>query len=145
MKNNIYPFPQGSERQVLKKSINTVKRKRKSGKVGRIIISSLRWLWFALRITLANMLHIATVAFFAFLHAFKGFIFVMGGLGCIIMYYHLDKHFMASDNYTIPFFVGLWVMACAGEVITSMLHSTMPFHRLFSVLVREEEHSDAHY
>lgn len=142
---NIYPFPQGEQRQAVKKSIKTTNRKKKLSKAGQILMSGILWLWFALRITLANMLHIATVSFFAFLHAFKGFIFVMGGLGCIIMYYHLDKHFTASDNYTIPFFVGLWVMACAGEVITSMLHSTMPFHRLFSVLVREEEKSDAHY
>ncbi|MCX2956269.1 MAG: hypothetical protein K7J15_00255, partial [Candidatus Regiella insecticola] len=91
------------------------------------------------------MLHIATVTFFAFLHAFKGFIFVIGGFGCIIMYYHLDKHFTAPDNYTIPFFVALWVMACAGEAITSMLHYAMPFHRLLEVLAREEENSDAHY
>lgn len=145
MKNNIYQFPQGAERQVVKKSINTVKRKRKLGKVGRVIMTGICWLWFALRITLANMLHIATVTFFAFLHAFKGFIFVIGGLGCIIMYYHLDEHFTASDNYTIPFFVALWVMACAGEAITSMLHYAMPFHRLLAVLVREEENSAAHY
>ncbi|WP_235667883.1 hypothetical protein [Candidatus Williamhamiltonella defendens] len=43
-----------------------------------------------------------------------------------------------SDNYTIPFFMWLCVMACAGELIMSMLHSTMPCHQLFSVLVREE-------
>lgn len=145
MKNNIYQFPQGAERQVVKKSINTVKRKRKLGKVGLIIMTGIRWLWFALRITLANMMHIATVTFFAFLHAFKGFIFVIGGFGCIIMYYHLDKHFTAPDNYTIPFFVGLWAMACAGEAITTMLHYAMPFHRLLAVWVREEENSDSHY
>lgn len=116
MKNNIYQFPQGAERQVVKKSINTVKRKRKLGKVERTIMTGIRWLWFALRVTLANMLHIATVIFFSFLHAFKGFIFV-----------------------------GLWVMACVGEAITSMLHYAMPFHRLLAVLVREEENGDAHY
>lgn len=70
---------------------------------------------------------------------------MIGGLGCIIMYYHLNKHFTAPDNYTIPFFVALWVMACAGEAITSMLHYAMPFHRLLAILVSEEENSDSHY
>ncbi|WP_242451006.1 hypothetical protein [Sodalis glossinidius] len=92
MKNNIYQFPQGAERQVVKKSINTVKRKRKLGKVRRTIMTGIRWLWFALRITLANMLHIATVTFFAFLHAFKGFIFVIIGLGCIIILIIILRH-----------------------------------------------------
>lgn len=107
MKSNIYQFPRGAECQAVKKSITTIKRKKRLGKVVRIIMTGIRWLWFALRITLANMLHIATVAFFAFLHAFKGFIFVIGGFGCIMMYYHINKHFTAPDNYTIPFFVGL--------------------------------------
>ena len=145
MKNNIYQFPKGAERQMVKKSINTVKRKRKLEKVGRVIMTGIRWLWFALRITLANMLHIATVTLFAFLHAFKGFIFVIGGFGCIIMYYHLDRHFTVPDNYTISVFVTLWVMACAGKVIMSMLHYSMPFHRFLAVLVREEENGDSHY
>lgn len=145
MKNNVYQFPQSEERQVVKKFINTVKRKRKLGKVGRVIITGICWLWFTMRITLANMLHIITVTFFAFLHAVKGFIFVIGGLGCIIMYYHLDKHFTAPDNYTIPFYVGLWVMACAGEAITSMLHYAMPFHRILAVFFREEENVDSLY
>lgn len=145
MKNNIYQFSQGEERQVVKKLINTVKRKRKLGKVGRVIMTGICWLWFTMRITLANMLHIVTVTFFAFLHAFKGFIFVIGGLGCIIMYYHLDKHFTAPDNYTIPFFVVLWVMACAGEAITSMLYYAMPFHRILAVFFREEENVDSPY
>ncbi|HGJ5877330.1 MAG TPA: hypothetical protein ACHBX0_14385 [Arsenophonus sp.] len=103
MKNNIYQFPQGAERQVVKKSIKTVKWKKKLGKTGKIIMTSINWLWFALRIPFANILHMVTVAFFTFLHAFKGCIFVIGGLGCIVMYYHLDKHFTAPDNYKIPF------------------------------------------
>jgi len=40
--------------------------------------------------------------------------------------------------------VGLWVMACAGEAITSMLHYAMFFHRLLAVLVREEDNGDSH-
>ncbi|HGJ5876526.1 MAG TPA: hypothetical protein ACHBX0_09240 [Arsenophonus sp.] len=73
MKSNIYQFPQGTERQAVKKSITTIKRKKRLGKIVRIIMTSIRWLWFALRITLANMLYIATVAFFTFLHAFNIF------------------------------------------------------------------------
>ncbi len=69
----------------------------------------------------------------------------MGGLDFIIMYHNIDKYFTLSDNYTMPFFMWLCVMDCAGELIMSMCHSTMPCHRLFLVLVREEENSDAHY
>lgn len=59
MRNNTYPFPQGVERQAMKKSITTAKRKQTLEKAGRIVMIGFRWLWFAFRITLANMLHMA--------------------------------------------------------------------------------------
>lgn len=57
MKNNVFLVSSESRTLGGKKFINTVKRKRKLGKVDKVIMTGIRWLWFALRITLANMLH----------------------------------------------------------------------------------------
>ena len=92
----IYPFSQGLERQAMK-NIAKAKGKKTLEKPGRIVMIYVRQLWFALRITFA-MLHIVTVEFSTLLHACKECIFVIGGLGYIIMYYHLNKHFIAPDN-----------------------------------------------
>lgn len=138
----IYQFPQGQDRDKYKSAVSEIKRHRALKKSGGVALKGVEWLWFAVRLIAANGIHAVTAIGLGLLGAFSTFIFFLGGIGCVIVYYHLDKHFYAPNNYTIPFIVGLWILSCTGGAIADYINENIPFHRLFCVLKKEDVYPD---
>jgi len=126
----IYEFPQGAERGQLKKEIARERQKRFAEKAGNTFIKWLGWCWFYLRLLAASVLHFICVFVLAIVGAFKGVIFWLGGVLCIITWYHLDHQLWTPQNLTIPVITATWILGLLAEFLMELLNKTLPWHKL---------------
>jgi hypothetical protein len=104
----IYEFPLGAERSKLKNEIIQERKKRLREKNGNPVIRHAKWFWFYLRLATAGALHLVSVITLAVLGAFSTAIFWIGGLMCVVTWFHLEHQFWTPQNFTIPVIVTLW-------------------------------------
>ncbi|EMO8006696.1 hypothetical protein WDQ52_004968 [Salmonella enterica] len=127
MKNNIYQFPVGEQKNAFKNAVSAKKRKS----------------FFLVRLGLATVLHIVACLLLAALIALRKPIFWIGGLICVITYYHLDHQFYSDKNYTIPFLVSAWILSFVSLPVLAFLNTRMPFHHLLGLeSVEEKSHNE---
>ncbi|OCJ87549.1 hypothetical protein [Escherichia coli] len=102
MKDNIYQFPVGEQKNAFKNAVSTKRRKEQRNKAisktGALLRRFLDWSFFLVRLGLATGLHIVICLPFAALIALRKPIFWIGGLICVITYYHLDHHFILTKT-----------------------------------------------
>ncbi|EAS2903196.1 hypothetical protein DTC83_21880 [Salmonella enterica] len=126
----IYEFPQGAERGKLRKEITRKRKKRFAEKTGNTFVKWLGWGWFYLRLLVASVLHFISVFVLAILGAFKGLVFWLGGILCIITWYHLDHQLWTPQNLTIPVIAATWITGLLAEPLIELLNNKMPWYRL---------------
>lgn len=143
MKDNIYQFPVGEQKNAFKNAVSAKKRKEQRNqaisKTGAILRRFLDWSFFLVRLGLATGLHIVACLPFAALIALRKPIFWIGGLICVITYYHLDHQFYSDKNYTIPFLVSAWILSFVSLPVLAFLNTRMPFHHLLGLESAEEK------
>ncbi|PAV05378.1 hypothetical protein CBG25_06485 [Arsenophonus sp. ENCA] len=142
MKNNVYQFPQGKQRESVRKAASHSKRKRFFAKFLKLFSKSIYWVWFFIRLVVASSLHTVTGIVLALLYGFKGVMIFLGGGICLVTYFHLGKHFIAPNNYTIPILAAVCIIALLGEALISFLNDVMPFHRLLGIREKEAKIKD---
>lgn len=108
----------------------------------KIFLKGIHWVWFSIRLIVSSGLHRVTGILLALLYGFKGVIFFIGGGICLVTYFHLGKHFIAPNNYTIPILAGIWIIALLGESLISFLNDVMPFHRLLGIWDKDAKIKD---
>ncbi|ELP6174274.1 hypothetical protein U3D69_004731 [Salmonella enterica] len=126
----IYQFPQGEERGKFRKEIARERKKRFAVKTGNTFVKWLGWGWFYLRLLAASVLHFISVFVLAILGAFKGLVFWLGGVLCIITWYHLDHQLWTPQNLTIPVIAATWITGLLAEPLIELLNNKMPWYRL---------------
>ncbi|MCC1581937.1 hypothetical protein KRP37_23270 [Salmonella enterica subsp. enterica serovar Indiana] len=89
-----------------------------------------RWGWFYLRLLAASVLHFIFVFVLAILGAFKWAVFWLGGILCVITWYHLDHQLWTPQNLTIPVITATWILGLLAEPLMELLNKTMPWHKL---------------
>lgn len=142
MKNNVYQFPQGRQREAVRKAASQSKRNRFFTKFLRLSLKGIHWVWFSIRLVVASSLHTVIGILLALLYGFKGMMIFLGGGVCLVTYYHLGKHFIAPNNYTIPILVAVCIIALLGEALITFLNDVMPFHRLLGIWDKEAKTKD---
>ncbi|PAV02299.1 hypothetical protein CBG25_11715 [Arsenophonus sp. ENCA] len=142
MKNNVYQFPQGKQREAVKKAASQSKRKRFFAKFLKLFSKGIHWVWFSIRLVIASSLHTVTGILLALLYGFKGVIIFLGGGICLVTYFHLGKHFIAPNNYTLPILAAVCIIALLGEALITFLNDVMPFHRLLGIWDKEAKIKD---
>lgn len=133
----IYEFPLGAERGKLKKEIARERKRRFVEKTGNKFIKWSGWSWFYLRLLLAGGLHVVSVCLLATIGAFSKAIFWLGGLVCVITWFHLEHQFWTPQNFTIPVIVTLWGLSLFATPLLELLSKKMPWYRL---LVPDAKH-----
>lgn len=126
----IYEFPQGAERGKLKKEIAREHKKRFAEKAGNKFMKWIGWSWFYLRLLTAGVLHLVSVFTLAVLGAFSKAIFWIGGLLCVVTWFHLNHQFWTTHNLTIPVITSLWVLSLFAVPLMELLNNKSPWHRL---------------
>ena len=126
----IYQFPQGEERAKFRKEIARERKKRFAVKTGSTFVKWLGWGWFYLRLLVASVLHFIFVFVLAILGAFKWAVFWLGGILCVITWYHLDHQLWTPQNLTIPVITATWTLGLLAEPLMELLNKTMPWHKL---------------
>ncbi|ECZ6620131.1 hypothetical protein M1J64_005186 [Salmonella enterica] len=126
----IYEFPQGAERGKLRKEIARERKKRFAEKTGNTFVKWLGWCWFYLRLLTAGILHFISICILAILGAFKGLVFWLGGLLCIITWYHLEHQLWTPKNLTIPVIAATWILGLLAEPLIELLNKKMLWYRL---------------
>lgn len=146
MKNNVYQFPVGAQKSAFKDAVSArkcqVNRAKVFSKSGAALRSVLDWTFFITRLALATGLHIVVCLPFAALLALRKPVFWIGGIICVVTYYHLDHQFFTDRNYTIPFFVGLWILSFISVPVLTWLNTHMPFHRLLALESSDNKRDD---
>ncbi|PAV11382.1 hypothetical protein CBG25_00570 [Arsenophonus sp. ENCA] len=142
MKNNIYQFPQGKQREAVIKAASQSKRKRFFAKFLKLFSKGIYWAWFSIRLVVASSLHTVTGILLALLYGFKGVVIFIGGGVCLVTYFHLGKNIIATNNYTIPIFLAVCIIALLGEALISFINDVMPFHRLLGIWEKEAKIKD---
>ncbi|EIK8333950.1 hypothetical protein LKS91_005045, partial [Escherichia coli] len=92
----------------------------------------LGWTWFYLRLLAASVLHFISVFVLAILGAFKWAVFWLGGILCVITWYHLDHQLWTPQNLTIPVITATWIFGLLAEPLMELLNKTMPWHKLLA-------------
>ncbi|HBA8604299.1 TPA: hypothetical protein J1145_004124 [Escherichia coli] len=126
----IYEFPQGAERGKLKKAILKERKKRLRETNGNPVIRHAKWFWFYLRLAMAGALHLVSVITLAVLGAFSKAIFWIGGLICVVTWFHLERQLWTIDNYTIPVVVAFWGVSLFAVPLIELLNKKLPWYRL---------------
>ncbi|EAA6838890.1 hypothetical protein DRY73_23175 [Salmonella enterica subsp. enterica] len=126
----IYQFPQGEERGKFRKEIARERKKRLREKNGNPFIRHVKWFWFYLRLATAGALHLVSVIALAVLGAFSKVIFWIGGLICVVTWFHLERQFWTPQNFTIPVIVTLWGLSLFATPLMELLNKKMPWYRL---------------
>lgn len=104
----IYDFPLGAERDKLRHEIDRERKKQRRVKTGNPFIRHVKWFCFYLRLVTAGALHVVSVITLAVLGAFSKAIFWIGGMVCVVTWFHLERQFWTPHNFTIPVIVSLW-------------------------------------
>ncbi|EGH1968338.1 hypothetical protein ID409_004554 [Salmonella enterica] len=133
----IYEFPQGAERGKLKKAILKERKKRLKETNGNPLVRYIKLAWFYLRYMTASVLHLVCVVTLAALGAFSKAIFWIGGLLCVVTWFHLERQFWTPQNFTIPVIVMLWGLSLFATPLMELLNKKMPWYRL---LVPDAKH-----
>ena len=126
----IYEFPQGADRQRLKREIASQSKERLNAKAGHPVLKYIKWSWFYLRFLAAGFMHFISVVALAILAAFSKAIFWIGGLFCVITWFHLEHQFWTAHNFTIPVIVTLWGLSLFAAPLMQLLNNKMPWYRL---------------
>ncbi|EEX2379585.1 hypothetical protein D2D48_004665 [Escherichia coli] len=137
MKDNIYQFPVGEQKNAFKNAVSAKRRKEQRNKAisktGALLRRFLDWSFFLVRLGLATGLHIVACLPFTALIALRKPIFWIGGLICVITYYH----------YTIPFLVSAWILSFVSLPVLAFLNNRMPFHHLLGLeSTQEKSHTE---
>jgi hypothetical protein len=126
----IYEFPQGADRNRLKEEIACERKKRLKDKTGNSLLKYIKWSWFYLRLLTAVTLQLASVVTLAILGAFSTAIFWIGGLICVVSWFHLEHQFWTPQNFTIPVIVSLWGLSLFATPLMELINKKMPWYRL---------------
>lgn len=126
----IYEFPQGAERGKLKKAILNERKKRLRETKDNPLVRYIKLAWFYLRYVTASALHLVSVITLAILGAFSKAIFWIGGLICVVTWFHLERQFWTPQNFTIPVIVTLWGLSLFATPLLELLNKKMPWYRL---------------
>ncbi|EAM3234695.1 hypothetical protein DTC80_23120 [Salmonella enterica] len=126
----IYEFPQGPARGKLKKEIIRERKKRLREKNGNPVIRHAKWFWFYLRLTTAGALHLVSVITLAVLGAFSNAIFWIGGLICVVTWFHLERQLWTTNNYTIPVVIAFWGVSLFAVPLMELLNKKLPWYQL---------------
>ncbi|WP_455865668.1 hypothetical protein [Pantoea agglomerans] len=126
----IYDFPQGSDRIRLKREIASQRKEQLNVKAGRPVLKYIKLCWFYLRLLAAGVMHSISVVALAILAAFSKAIFCIGGLFCVITWFHLEHQFWTPHNFTIPVIVTLWGVSLFAAPLMQLLNKKMPWYRL---------------
>ncbi|EEF8798623.1 hypothetical protein GWQ89_21315 [Salmonella enterica] len=126
----IYEFPQGAERGKLKKAILKERKKRLRETNGNPLVRYIKLAWFYLRYMTASALHLVCVVTLAALGAFSKAIFWIGGLICVVTWFHLERQLWTTDNYTIPVVVAFWGVSLFAVPLMELLNKKLPWYRL---------------
>lgn len=140
----IYEFPQGADRNRLKREIASERKKRLKEKTGNPLlkyIKYIKWIWFYLRLLTAGTLHLISVVTLAILGAFSTVIFWVGGLICVVTWFHLEHQFWTAQNFTIPVIGGMWVLSLLSAPLVELMNKRTPWYRLL-VPDATEAHTD---
>ena len=100
-------FPQGAERSKLKKKIIRERKNDCEKTNGNPVTRHAKWFWFYLRLATAGALHLVSVISPGSPGAFSKAIFWIGGMLCVVTWFHLERQFWTPQNFTIPVIVTL--------------------------------------
>jgi len=125
----IYEFPQGADRNRLKREIASERKKRLKERTGNPLVKYIKWSWFYIRLLTAGTLHMISVVTLAILGAFSTVIFWIGGLICVVTWFHLEHQFWTPHNFTIPVIVTLWALSLFAAPLMQLLNKKMPWYR----------------
>lgn len=125
----IYEFPQGADRNRLKREIASERKKRLKERTGNPLVKYIKWSWFYIRLLTAGTLHLISVVTLAILGAFSTVIFWIGGLICVVTWFHLEHQFWTPHNFTIPVIVTLWALSLFAAPLMQLLNKKIPWYR----------------
>ena len=140
----IYEFPQGADRKRLKQEIASERKKRLKEKTGNPLLKYIKWSWFYLRLLTAGTLHLISVVTLAILGAFSTVIFWIGGLICVVTWFHLDHQFWTAQNFTITVIGCDWIMSLLSAPLVELMNKKTPWYRLL-VPDATEAHTDTEH
>ncbi|EFC2006151.1 hypothetical protein E6C80_22580 [Escherichia coli] len=126
----IYDFPLGAERDKLRHEIDRERKKQRRVKTGNPFIRHVKWFCFYLRLVTAGALHVVSVITLAVLGAFSKAIFWIGGMVCVVTWFHLERQFWTPHNFTIPVIVSLWGLSLFATPLMEMINKKMPWYSL---------------
>jgi len=126
----IYDFPLGAERDKLRHEIDRERKKQRRVKTGNPFIRHVKWFCFYLRLVTAGALHVVSVITLAVLGAFSKAIFWIGGMVCVVTWFHLERQFWTPHNFTIPVIVSLWGLSLFATPLMELINKKMPWYRL---------------
>jgi len=140
----IYEFPQGADRNRLKREIASERKKHLKEKTGNPLLKYIKWSWFYLRLLTAGTLHLISVVTLAILGAFSTVIFWIGGLICVVTWFHLDHQFWTAQNFTIPVIGCVWILSLLSAPLVELMNKKTPWYRLL-VPDATEAHTDTEH
>ncbi|WP_239500077.1 hypothetical protein, partial [Klebsiella pneumoniae] len=62
----------------------------------------------------------------------------IGGMLCVVTWFHLERQFWTPQNFTIPVIVTLWGLSLFATPLMELLNKKMPWYRL---LVPDAKHT----
>lgn len=126
----IYEFPQGADRQRLKEEIDSQRKRQPNEKSGYQFLNYIKRGWFYARLMIAATMHFISVITLAILAAFSKAIFWVGGIICLVTWFHLDREIWSPHNLTIPVIAGLWALSLFAAPLIKFLNQRTPWHSL---------------
>lgn len=126
----IYEFPQGADRQRLKEKTNSQRKRQPDETSGYQFLSYIKQGWFYARLMIAAIMHFISVFTLAILAAFSKAIFWIGGIICLVTWFHLDRAIWSPQNLTIPVIASLWALSLFATPLIKFLNQRTPWHSL---------------
>lgn len=135
----VIPFPNQKERSILKYQKTVLRRKWAFAKINAIAKTIGLKLLYYFRIVLANITHYALVILLSIVVALRKPILVIACGVSLITYLNLNRYFISTDHYTLPFFIALSLFSMLGDQIADLINLHTPFHHLFKCNKRENK------
>lgn len=128
----VYQFPQGKNRQMMKKTFRITKRKMLFKKIFSLMGRIFFWLFIWSRRIVASVLHMSVYFSLSLLHVFRYFLFLLGGFYCLIHYNQIHGWYTV-DDYSVVIVAICIIASLVAEGLVSWLDNASPFHRLLFV------------
>ncbi len=128
----VYQFPQGKNRQMMKKMFRITKRKMLFKQIFSLMGRFFFWLFIWSRRIVASVLHMSVYFSLSLLHVLRYFLFLLGGFYCLIHYNQIHGWYTVND-YSVVIVAICIITSLVAEGLVSWLDNASPFHRLLFV------------